>query len=167
MSSKYALVVIVIIAAILVTGFDRNDAQADTDLVTNIQYSPDPVIVDETVEFSCELTDETGVDTVVLNMCTDMFCFPPVLMEKGTDDVWRGSSDAVTDVISHHFNITINFGDGSSAWTEDIYFTPQEKTNDKPNDDDDDNGLLPAMGAVAVLAVLTALAMTRRGRTGR
>ena len=167
MSSKYALVVIVIMAAILVSGIVRNDAQADTDLVTNVEYDPDPVIVGETVEISCTITDETGVDTVVLNMCTDMFCFPPVIMEKGTDDVWRGSSDSVTEVVSHHFNITITFDDSSKAWTEDIYFTPEEKTDGKPDDNDDDNGLLPAMGAVAVLAVLTALAMTRRGKTGK
>jgi hypothetical protein len=166
MSSKYALVVIVIIVALLVSGFGRNDAQADTDLVTNIEYDPDPVIVGETMEVSCQLTDETNVKTVVLNMCTDMFCFPPVVMEKGTDGMWHGSSDAVTDVVSHHFNITVTFNDDNKTWTEDQFFTPQEKTNDKP-DDGDDGGLLPAMGAVAVLAVLTSLAMTRRGRSGK
>ena len=167
MSSRYALVVIVIISAVLISGLGRNDAQADTDIVTDIEYSPDPVIVGETVEVSCKLANETDVDTVVLRMCTDMFCFPPVVMERGTDGVWRGGSDSVTEVISHHFNITVTYSDTSKVWTEDIYFTPEEAPDPDPDDDDDDDGLLPAMGAVAVLAVLTALAMTRRGRSAK
>ncbi|NIP36876.1 MAG: hypothetical protein GWN18_18080, partial [Thermoplasmata archaeon] len=81
-----------------------------------------------------------------------------------TDDVWRGSSNAVEEVIPHKFNITVYFEDDSRAWTEDMPFTPQEETDGEPNGEDDDNGLLPAMGAVAVLAVFTALAMTRRTR---
>ncbi|NIU50900.1 MAG: hypothetical protein GWN74_17850 [Thermoplasmata archaeon] len=78
--------------------------------------------------------------------------------------MWRGSSNAVEEVIPHKFNITVYFEDDSRAWTEDMPFTPQEETDGEPNGEDDDNGLLPAMGAVAVLAVFTALAMTRRTR---
>jgi hypothetical protein len=163
-SSKYAVVVIIIMVALLLTGLGRTDVQADTDLVTNIEYDPDPVLVGEPIEVSCTLTDETNVESVVLTICTDEICFPPVLMEKGTDDVWRGTSNSVEDLISHKFNITVHFQDTTRVWTEDVPFTPQEKTEPDPNGDDDDNGIIPALGAVAVLAVLTSLAMTRRGK---
>ncbi len=169
MSSKYALVVVVIMAALLLSGFGRDQAQADTDLVTGIQYNPDPVVAGEDVEFSCTLTDETNVDKVFLNMCTDMFCFPPVEMEKGTDGVWRGTSSAVTDLVSHHFNITVEFTDTSKVWTDDEYFDPVEKSNGNGGNgnDDDDDGIIPALGAVAVLAVFAALAVTARGKKGK
>ena len=262
MSSKYAIVVIVIMTAILFTGFGRDTAQADTDLVTDIQYSPDPPIVGEAIEFSCKLTDKTDVDNVVMNMCSDMFCFPPKIMEKGTDDVYRATSTDASDVGEYHFNITVHYSngtrvwtddisfytvttdlgtqdmehvpskviigkevdvyavldnetgvsdvsllhcqgdvcfnpvamtrldngsyharigpfdtveeikynvtvtyeDGHRAWTADIKFTPEKKTSENG---DDDNGIIPALGAVAVIAVLTGLAMTRRDRKGR
>lgn len=169
MSSKYALVVIVIMAALLISGLGRNDAQADTDLVTDIVYSPDPVVAGEDVDFSCTLTDETDVDKVFLNMCTDLFCFPPVQMEKGTDGVWRGTTSSVTDLVSHHFNITVEFTDSSKVWTDDVYFDPVEKSNGNggKNDDDDDDGIIPALGAVSVLAVFAALAVTARGKKGK
>ena len=262
MSSKYAVVVIVIMAAFLLTGFGRTSVHADTDLVTDIEYSPDPPIAGNAIEISCKLTDETGVDNIFLNMCSAAFCFPPVTMQKETDDVWRGTSTEVDDVGEYHFNITIYFDDGSrnwtddtyfhavstdlgteklenvpskvkvgeeidvyaeltddagasdvslfycqgnvcfpplpmtkldndtyhtrlgpfdntdeevkynvtvtfddghKAWTEDIKFTPQKKSDG--GNGDDDNGIIPALGAVAVLAVLTAFAVTRRGKS--
>jgi hypothetical protein len=162
-SSKYAMVVIVIMAAILMTGFGRNDVHADTDLVTNIELNPDPVIIGEPMEVSCTLTDETNVESVVLTICTDQICFTPISMEKGTDGVWRGTSNNVEELIDHKFNITVHFEDATKVWTEDINFEPAEKTDPEPNGEDD-NGIIPALGAVAVLAVLTSLAMTRRGK---
>ena len=261
-SSKYAVVVIVIMAAIILTGFGRTSVHADTDLVTDIEYSPDPPVAGNDIEISCKLTDETGVDNVFLNMCSDAFCFPPVTMVKGTDDVWRGTSTEVDDVDEYHFNITIYFDDGSKNWTDytffhavstdlgteklenvpsivkvgeeidvyaeltddagvsdvslfhclsdicfppllmtkldndtyhakigpfdntdeevkynvtvtyedghkawsvDIMFKPIKKSNG--DNGDDDNGIIPALGAVAVLAVLTAFAVTRRGKS--
>ena len=258
MSSKYAVVVIVIMTAFLLTGFGRTSVHADTDLVTDIEYSPDPPIAGNVIEVSCKLTDESDVDNVFLNMCSDVFCFPAVTMEKGTDDVWRGTSTNIDDVSEYHFNITIYFDNGSREWTDDTYFhtvttdlgteklehVPSkvkvgeeidvyaELTDDagasdvslfycqgdvcfpplsmtkldndtyhtrlgpfnntdeevkynvtvtydnghkawtvdikftpiKKSNGDDDNGIIPALGAVAVLAVLTAFAMTRRGK---
>ncbi|UCC93495.1 MAG: hypothetical protein JSW25_02175 [Thermoplasmata archaeon] len=165
MSSKYAVVVIIIMAAILLTGFGRNDVQADTDLVTDIEYSPDPYVIGETLEISCTLTDETNVESVVLTVCNDAICFTPIPMEKGSDDVWRGTSNSVEELVSHKFNITVYFDDTSKVWTEDIYFDPTEKT-DNGNNGDDDNGIIPALGAVAVLAVLGAVFLVMRGRGG-
>jgi hypothetical protein len=261
-SSKYAVVVIVIMTAILLTGFGRESAQADTDLVTDISYSPDPAIAGSDLTFSCKLTDETGVENVVLNMCSATFCFPPLIMTKGAGDVWTATSTDVDNVGEYHFNVTVHLTDDSKEWTDDIYFdavstdldtemlghvpvevkvgdeidvfaqltdetgvsavslfycegdlchnpatmtkldngtyharigpfdnpddevkynvtvtyedghkawsedikfTPAKKSDDK-NGDDDDNGIIPALGAVAVLAVMTAFAVTRRGR---
>jgi hypothetical protein len=258
MSSKYAIVVLVIMTAILLTGSGRNTAQADTDLVTDIQFSPDPPIAGEVIEFSCKLTDEMDVDNVVLSMCSDIYCFPPNIMEKGTDEMYRTTSTDASEVGEYHFNITIHYANGTRAWTDDIYFdavttdlgtlklehipgkviigkevdvytvldnetgvsdvsllhcqgdvcfnpvpmtlldngsyharigpfdtadeikynvtatyedghrawtedikfTPEKKTSD----DDDNGGIIPALGVVAVIAVLTGLAMTRRDR---
>jgi LPXTG-motif cell wall-anchored protein len=35
------------------------------------------------------------------------------------------------------------------------------------NGDDDDNGIIPALGAVAAIAVLAGFGMTRRGKKGK
>jgi hypothetical protein len=257
------LIVIVIMAAFLLTGLGRTSVHADTDLVTDIDYSPDPVVAGKPVLVSCKLSDETGVETVVLNMCSSLFCYPPNIMVKGTDDVWRATNTDVDQVDEYHFNITIHFsngtrvwtddilfdalstdletdvlehvpakvkvgdeidvyttltddtdvsdvslyycqgdvcfapvtmtklandtyhvrlgpfdntdeevkynvtvtyGDGHKAWTVDVKFTPTKKSSN--GNGDDDNGLIPALGAVAVLAMLAALAVTRRGRKG-
>ena len=164
-SSKYAAVVIITMVAILLTGFGFTSVQAETDVVTDIEYSPDPAVTNETFEVSIRLTNETDVDSVVLTICTDILCFTPIPMEKGTDGIWRASSDNIEDVIDHKFNITVHYADSSKVWTDDIHFDVTEKTNGKKNDDD--NGIIPAMGAVAVLAVLTSLAMTRRNKKGK
>ncbi len=260
MSSKYALAVVIIMAALLLTGMGRDTAQADTDLFTDIEYTPDPAVAGEPIDFSVRLTDETGVDSVFLNMCSSLFCFPPKAMEKGTGGIWTVTSTDVTDPGEYHFNITVVYTNGSRAWNDDIYFDayttsldsetfqhspakvrmgeqvdiyfkPADETGiaslvlyhcrgdvcfnpvtmtkltngtwharigpfdtkeeikvnvtatyddghsawtedlgfsptKKAADGDDDGGLLPAMGGVAVLAVLTGLAVSRRGRRG-
>jgi hypothetical protein len=255
-SSKYAVVVIVIITAILLSGFGRDNAHADTDLVTDLAHSPDPVVINQSVEVS-------DVDKVIMNMCTEIVCFPPITMVKGTDDVWRATSSDVNEAVLHHYNITILFTDGTRDWTDDVYFTPvtsdlevkflehapgnviigeevdiyteladdtgvtdvtlqhcrgdvcftpvqmtqldngtyharvgpfdtdeeikynvtvtydnghkawtedlkfspSKKVDD--NGDDDDNGIIPALGAVAAIAVLAGFGMTRRGKKGK
>jgi len=260
MSSKYALVVVFIMAALLLTAMGRETAEADTDLITDVEFSPDPAIAGRAIEFSVKLTDETDVDSVFLNMCSSLYCFPPKAMTKGTGGTWTATSTDVTDPGEYHFNITVAFtngtrvwiddiyfeayttdlesetfghspskvkmgeevdiyfkpadetgitslflyhcqgdvcfnpaamtklangtwharigpfdtkeeikynvtatyDDGHTTWTEDLKFTPTKKTSG----DDDDGGLLPAMGGVAVLAVLTGLAVSRRGRRG-
>jgi len=121
-SSKYAVVVIVIMAAILLTGFGRTSVHADTDLVTDIEHSPDPVVAGNPVEISCKVSDETDVTSVVLNMCSSLYCFPPNIMEKGTDNIWRATNSDVGDVDEYHYNITIHFSNGTKVWTDDIYF---------------------------------------------
>jgi len=260
MSSKYALVVVFVMAALLMSGLGRDTAQADTDLLTDIEFTPDPAIAGEPIDFSVKLTDETDVDSVFLNMCSSLFCFPPKAMVKGTGGAWTATSTDVIDPGEYHFNITVVFTNGSRVWNDDIYFDaytttldsqtfehspakvrigeevdvyfkPAEETGisslvlyhcrgdvcfnpitmtkltngtwharigpfdtkeeikvnvtasyedghtawtqdlafspaKKSSDGDDDSGLLPAMGGVAVLAVLTGLAVSRRGRRG-
>lgn len=122
MSSKYALFVIVVMTAILISGLGRTSVEAETDLVTDIEYTPDPAMAGRNLTISCKLADETDVDKVVLNMCTAMICFPPKIMEKGTDSVWRATSTEVTEVGEYHFNITVLFVNGSKVWTDDTYF---------------------------------------------
>jgi len=61
------------------------------------------------------------------------------------------------------YNVTVTYDDGHKALTEDITFTPIKKS--KGDNGDDDNGIIPALGAVAVLAVMTAFAVTRRGKS--
>jgi hypothetical protein len=165
-SSKYAAVVIIIMVALILTGLGLTSVQAETDVVTDIEYSPDPAVTNETFEVSARLTNETDVESVVLTICTDAICFTPIPMERDADGVWRGSSDNIIDLVDHKLNITVHYTDSSKVWTDDIPFDVTEKTNGD-NGDDDDNGIIPAMGAVAVLAVLTSLAMTRRNKKGK
>ncbi len=268
MSSKYAIVVIVVMAAIIFSGFGRDPAQAvDTFEVQSVTFSPDPVMAGQPMSFEVELIDDTGVDNVIVSICTEISCFPPLILEKGTDDVWRGASDKITEAIEYHFEVIVNFENGSSDDTEYIYFTavsedlelktlnqapenvvldtevdiyaelndtehvdqvllfhcvgdvcllpitmteldngtyharfgpfdteelvkynittlykdgerswtswtvnetftPTAKTTND-DDDDDDGSIMPAMGAVAVLAIIAGLAVSRRGRKGK
>ncbi len=89
MSSKYAIVVIVVMAAIILSGFARDPAGAvDTFEVQSVTYSPDPVVAGKPMSFEVELIDDTDVSTVVVSICTEISCFPPLILDKGTDDVW-------------------------------------------------------------------------------
>jgi hypothetical protein len=126
MSSKYAAVVVVLMAAILLTGSGRDSAQADETLVSDIQLNPDPAIVNETLEISCKVSDETNVKTLWMNLCSAGNCFLPEEMEKGTDDVWRVETAKVLDLSEHYFSIAIEYDNGSWVYNENTYFTPQE-----------------------------------------
>ncbi len=268
MSSKYAIVVIVVMAAIILSGFARDPAQAvDTFEVQSVTFSPDPAVAGQDMSFEVELTDDTDVSSVIVSICTEISCFPPLILDKGTDDVWRGTSDKIIDPIEYHFEVIVNFENGSSndteyiyftavsqdlelkslnqapenvvldtevdiyaelnhtefvdqvllyhcvgdvcllpltmteldngtyhtrfgpfdtedvvkynittvyedgerswtSWTANVTFTPTAKTSD--NDDDEDNGgIIPAMGAVVALAIITGLAVSRRSRKGK
>ena len=124
MSSKYAIVVIVVMAAIILSGFVRDPAQAvDTFEVKSVTFSPDPVIAGQPMSFEVELIDDTNVSSVIVSICTEISCFPPLLLDKGTDDVWRGTSDHIDEPITYHFEVIVNFENGSSDDTEYIYFT--------------------------------------------
>ena len=263
MSSKYAIVAIIVLSAVLFIGIMRGPAQADdTFEVKSTSIYPDPAMAGEPLEFTVELLDETNVTGVFINICTDLNCFPPFALEKGMDDIWRGSTDVIEEPMEYHYsvavqyendtlvytdyiyfdavshdlatssiemapskvmtgsevdvyvklndtdfldevtlqysqggdafdpvvmtlgangtysarigpfdstdevtyNVTATYKDGDAtwtSWTQDISFKPQKEATD------DDGGLLPAMGAVAVLAVLAGLAVTRRSRMGR
>jgi hypothetical protein len=124
MSSKYAIVVIVVMVAIIFSGFARDPAQAvDTFEVQSVTYSPDPVMAGQDMSFEVELTDDTDVSSVIVSICTEISCYPPLILDKGTDDVWRGTSDKIIDPITYHFEVIVNFENGSSDDTEYIYFT--------------------------------------------
>lgn len=126
MSSKYAAVVVVLMAAFLLTGFGRDSAQADETLVSDIQLNPDPAIVNETLEISCKVTDGTNVTTLWMSLCSAGNCFLPAEMEKGTDDVWRVETTFVNDLTEHYFSIAVEYDNGTWVYNEDTYFTPQE-----------------------------------------
>ena len=55
------------------------------------------------------------------------------------------------------YNVTATMTGGGRMWTEDLSFTPGKKAAK------DDGGFIPAVGAVAALAVLAGLAVSRRG----
>lgn len=124
MSSKYAIVAIVVISAILLSGFARDPAQADETFdVKSVTFSPDPTVAGKAVEFTVELYDNTNVSGVYINICTDISCFPPDAITKGGDGVWTGSTNVISEAIEYHFNVGVNFENGTTLYTEDIYFT--------------------------------------------
>jgi hypothetical protein len=241
-------------------GLPESPAQADETIeFESIEFSPDPVVVGETLEVSCKLMDETNVSSLYINLCTSV-CFPQEPMTRGSDGTYTGTSEMVTTVESYYFqisiqldngtvimsdkvyftpitheltvesighepatvklgkkvtvtvelpteenvstvslfhcqgdvcftpvemtrisegvyeaeigpfdkkeeikyNVTVAFDDGArqwEAWTQDVKFMPEKK-----EDDGDDNGFIPAVGAVTAIAVLAGLAVTRRGR---
>jgi hypothetical protein len=267
-SSKYAIIVIVVMAAIILSGFVRDPAQAvDTYEVQSVTFSPDPVVAGQPMSFEVELTDDTDVSSVIVSICTEISCFPPLILDQGTDDVWRGTTDLIDEPATYHFEVIVNFDNGTSddtayiyftavsqelelkslkqapenvildtevdvyaelnttefvdqvllyhcqgdvcfqpltmtklangtyharfgpfdteevvkynvttlfkdgerswtSWTANVTFTPAAKTSNG-DDDDDNGGIIPAMGAVAALAIITGLAVSRRGRKGK
>jgi hypothetical protein len=126
MSSKYTAVVIALVLAVVLGGLLRVPAQAENDAleVESISFSPDPPVVNEPIEFSVELVDETNVTIVTLNICTELVCLPPIPMVRGADGVYRVDSSQITTVEKYHFNVGVQFENGSMRFTDYAYFTP-------------------------------------------
>ena len=126
MSTKYIAVVIILVVAVVLGGLLRVPAQAETDAleVKSVSFSPDPPVVNEPLEFSAELLDETNVTVVTVNICTEISCLPPISMTRGTDGVYKAETIAITTVEKYHFNIGVEYDNGTTRFTEYIYFTP-------------------------------------------
>ena len=78
MSSKYAIVAILVVSAVLIGAFTQLPVQADTTVeLDEWEMTPDPAIVNESVEFGVKLADETDVKTVFFNLCSSTNCFAP------------------------------------------------------------------------------------------
>ena len=126
MSSKYALAVIVVTMAILMTVLMRSPAQADETYleVEYATFSPDPIVAGENVEFTVKLMDLTNVSKTFVTICTAMVCLSDVELTKGAGDVWTGSTDLITTVEEHYFTVRVLYENSSSLVSQKTYFTP-------------------------------------------
>ena len=125
MSSKYAIVAIVVISAVLLSGFVRDPAQADdTFEIESATLSPDPVEAGKTVDITVELLSNDNVTGVTVNFCTNINCLLPDVLTKGTDGLWTGSSSQITELVEHYYTIGVMFDNGTTLFTDKVYFTP-------------------------------------------
>jgi len=122
-----AMLVVVVLIAIVAGTPDRTDAEGLE--VTNLTMTPDPAIMGGTVEIACKLVDETGVVGVYLRYCSDTNCFPPIAMAKDAQSLWRASTYILDSTGQYHFNITVEYSNGTFGWTEEHLFTPVEPTS--------------------------------------
>jgi len=120
------LVVVVLLA--LVAGIPDGTEAQDLE-ITNLTVTPDPAVNGSTVEVACKLVDETGVVGVYLRYCSATNCFPPIAMTKDGQGFWRGSTYDIDSTGQHHFNITVEYDDGTFGWTQEHLFTPVEPSS--------------------------------------
>ncbi len=126
-SSLGAMLVVVVLLA-LVSGMpDGTEAQELE--VTALSMTPDPAVIGGQVEIACKLVDETGVVGVYLRYCSDINCFPSITMTKDGQGFWRALTNAIDSMGEHHFNITVEYSNGTFGWTEEHLFTPVEPTS--------------------------------------
>ena len=126
MSSKYAISVIVVTMAILMSVLVRSPVQADDNYleVEFATYSPDPIIAGQDVEFSVKLLDLTNISEVYVTICTAVFCLDSVALTKGTDDVWKGTTGLITTVEEYYFTVMVKYENESVLSSQKTYFTP-------------------------------------------
>ena len=135
-------------------------APPSTDLeVKTLEHAPATINVGEEMDVYIELNDTTDVEKVVLSVCLgDDLCFTPVNMTVQANGTYHARVGPMDRAEEYKYNVTVEYSSGHMAWTADTKFTPKEKSDNG----DDDNGFIPAMGAVAVIAILAGLAVTRR-----
>jgi hypothetical protein len=126
MSSKYAIAVIVVTMAILMSVLVRSPARADENYleVEYATYSPDPIVAGQDVEFSVKLLDLTNVSEVYVTICTAVVCLDSLKLTKGADDVWKGTTGLVTTVEEYYFTVMVIYENASSLASQKTYFTP-------------------------------------------
>jgi len=111
----------------------------------------------EKVDVYCRAKDAPNVSSMRLTVKVGTTSTPHdmVRLGNGTYHAQVGPFGEGTPVT---YNVTATMTGGVRLWTEDKGFTPAKKAAE------DDDGFIPAVGAVAALAVLAGLAVSRRGR---
>jgi len=111
----------------------------------------------EKVDVYCRAKDAPNVSSMRLTVTVGTSSTPHdmVRLGNGTYHAQVGPFDEGQLV---RYNVTATVTGGGRMWTEDLSFTPGKRVAK------DDDGFIPAVGAVAALAVLAGLAVTRRGR---
>lgn len=125
MSSKYAIITVLVLTAVLLGAFTQSPVEADPTVeLESWAMTPDPTIVNEPIEFSVKLADETDVKTVYFNLCSSGTCFAPLTMTRGTDAFYRATSEMVTVLEQHYFTIKVELENGTFVDSDKVYFTP-------------------------------------------
>ena len=117
-----AMLVVVVLIALVAGTPSGTEAQGLE--VTNLTMTPNPALVGGKVEVACKLVDETDVAGVFLRYCSDTNCFPPIAMTKDGQGFWRALTHDIDSTGQHHFNITVQYANGTFGWTEEHTFTP-------------------------------------------
>jgi hypothetical protein len=127
MSTKGTLMAVLVAGALIALVLSTPDStQGESLAVTDVQVTPDPPIVGEKAVISCHITDETDVKYVWLFYCSPLACLPAIDMSRGTDGLWSASTSELDTAGAYHFNITVEYDNGTRAWTEDHSFSPVE-----------------------------------------
>ncbi len=125
MSSKYAIIAIVVISALLLSGLVRDPVHADdTFEVKSVTFSPDPIIVGKAVDLTVELDSNDNVTGVTFNFCTAINCFLPEVLTEGEGGLWTGSSNLINELVEHYYTVGVSFDNGTTLFTDKVYFTP-------------------------------------------
>ena len=111
----------------------------------------------EKVDVYCRAKDAPNVSSMRLAVTVGASSTPHDMarLGNGTYHAQVGPFDEGKQVT---YNVTATMAGGKRMWTEDLSFTPGKRAAK------DDGGFIPAVGAVAALAVLAGLAVSRRGR---
>jgi hypothetical protein len=135
-----------------------------TDLdVTSIGHDPVAPKVGQKMMVTVELASDENVTNVALFHCKDDVCFTPIEMTLVSGMIYEAEIGPFNSVAQIKYNVTVYYDDGSKqwqAWTANETFMLEKKAGNG----DDDNGFIPAVGAVAAIAILAGLGVTRRGR---
>jgi hypothetical protein len=129
--------------------------------VAEIFHSPGKVLLNKEVDVYVTLEDIENVTAVHLTHCKGDVCYTPIEMVAQSNGTYHARIGPFSTEEEIKYNVTASYEDGHTAWTIDYPFTPTKKSG---GNGDDDDGFIPALGAVAVIAVLAGLAVTHRGR---
>jgi hypothetical protein len=121
-----------------------------------LEHAPATINVGDEMDVYIELNDTTDVEKVVLSVCLgEELCFTPVIMTVQANGTYHARVGSLDKAEQYKYNVTVEYASGHKAWTPDIKFTPKKESNNG-------DGFIPAMGAVALIAILAGLAVTRR-----
>ncbi len=127
MTMKGTLMAVLVAGALMALVLSTPDStQGETLAVTDVQVSPDPPSLGGKASISCRITDDTDVKYVWLLYCSPLACLPPIDMTKGTDGKWTALTNDLDSPGLYHYNVTVEYNNGTRAWTEDYMFTPVE-----------------------------------------